>query len=73
MASPNQEDATSSRPLDKRAYISVEALIAHRGAGLLQHLVQAAATVLGLIPVLILFLGFQKTFIAGMTSGAVKA
>lgn len=33
----------------------------------------AAATVLGLIPVLILFLSFQKTFIAGMTSGAVKA
>ena len=26
MASPNQEDATSSRPLDKRAYISVEKL-----------------------------------------------
>ena len=33
----------------------------------------AAATVLGLIPVLILFLSFQKTFIAGMTSGAGKA
>ena len=33
----------------------------------------SAATVLGLIPVMILFLSFQKTFIEGMTSGAVKA
>lgn len=33
----------------------------------------SAATMLGLIPVLVLFLSFQKSFVEGMTSGAIKA
>jgi ABC-type glycerol-3-phosphate transport system permease component len=33
----------------------------------------SAATILGLIPILILFISFQRYFIEGMTSGAIKA
>lgn len=33
----------------------------------------SAATILGLLPVLALFISFQKSFVEGMTSGAIKA
>ncbi len=33
----------------------------------------SAATILGLLPVLVLFISFQKSFVEGMTSGAIKA
>lgn len=33
----------------------------------------SAATILGLVPVLALFISFQKSFVEGMTSGAIKA
>lgn len=33
----------------------------------------SAATILGLLPVLVLFVSFQKSFVEGMTSGAIKA
>ena len=32
-----------------------------------------AATVLGLVPLLVLFLSFQKYFVEGLTNGAVKS
>lgn len=32
-----------------------------------------AATIMGLVPVLVLFLSFQKSFIEGVTAGAIKA
>jgi ABC-type glycerol-3-phosphate transport system permease component len=35
--------------------------------------VVSCATILGLIPILVLFIGFQKYFVEGMTSGAIKA
>lgn len=33
----------------------------------------SAATILGLLPVLALFISFQRSFVEGMTSGAIKA
>ncbi len=41
------------------------------GYGTAWHLI-AAASVLGLLPILVMFIGFQRLFVAGLTAGAVK-
>lgn len=56
---------------EKLATFSVGIFTFQSGYGTAWNLI-AAASVLGLLPIVALFIGFQRLFITGMTAGAVK-